>query len=595
MTTTLLLAASDVTVRQDHPTTNWAGYPYLTIMDATGEHRYGLLYFNLPFPRGVTILSATLRLYQRGPALGGSRTLTARRLLTSYSESKVTWSNVPGSGTTTGSSAAQGDSSTNGREWALDVTDIMQLVSDGEDWYGFRITSDNDTLFAIHSREASNTAWAPVLEVEYSDAPGQPSELSPSNGRAVSIARPTLRWDFHDVVGNTNMSAFQVQLNEDAPDAVSPDVDSGEVAASLPQYTLGFDVTAAEVWYWRVRNKDGAGLWSEWSDWVSFTRTAKPTLTITAPSSTVFEATPTFAWTFTGQTAYQAFVVDGDVPTRVLYEFSKVTSTDTSVTMPSDPVVLVPGGSYQLVVRAWDGVAREGTPGDPAYTEAVEPFTFGLSNTVDPVDTLTVTSGGSSPWIDVAWTRAVEPDSYALMVDGAVVLTGIDSADTSLRYYGASPRADHEVSILAVEGGVSSDDNPSDTVTLAVKGIWLILGDGSAILNLAHYDDDPVGVGPAEVSEVHSPLGATEQVVRTQATFGRTGHVSGVIDDRSGTTVAAALADWDTIIADRGNDERLYLVASDTAMRVRIFNTVRGLADEFHLEVPVDFDYIERP
>lgn len=595
MTTTVLLSASDVLLRQNAPNTNYGGAG-LGVSAASGANRRTLLYFNLPFPRGVTVISATLRLHQAGAATGGSRTVTAFRLAAPYSESKVTWNSQPITGGL-GGSATQGDGGADGREWALDVTSIMQGISDGNAWYGFRIISDNATILPFYSRESVKTQFAPTLTIEYADAPSQPEDLAPAGGRAVSIARPLLRWDFNDVSGNTNLESIQVQMNLGSADAVSPDFDSGEVASVLPQYQVGFDVNAAEVWYWRARNKDGSDLWSEWSEWVSFTRTAKPTVTITAPSGTVFEATPTFAWTVTGgtQTAYQLFICDSEDATDVLYTFDKVTGTAGSVTLPPDPIVLQIGGSYQAVLRVWDTVAREGTPGDPVYTETVEAFTFGLSNTVDPVDTIAVTSVAGVPWIEVEWTRAVAPDSYSLLVDGVVVLAGIDGSDTSVRYYGAAPGGDRVVAVAAVEDGVTSDDNPTDTANLTVKGIWLVAADGSTALVLSSHDS-PLRIDPAELSTVHSPLGATAQVVRTQAVFGRTGHVAGVLtrtDENAGQTLAQAEAAWETLAAARGDD--MYLTAVDTSMRVVIFNTVRGVRDEFHDEIPVDFDYIEKP
>ena len=602
------LCASDAQVRQDNPTKNYAGLTYLSTNNGTGVHRRAYLYFNRAAPLGSTIVSATLRLYEYKAATGGSRTLSARRLAAGFKESTITFNNAPGSISGDVYSAAQGNGGGLGRVWEIDVTTLMQLVSDGGDWYGFRIESDNTTDHFLCSSE--HALFPPQLVIEWSDAPVQPRILAPSNGRAVSIARPTLRFDFTDVAGDTSMAAYQLQMNLGAEDAVSPDYDSGVIAANIPEHLVTFDVTAAQVWYWRVKVEDGAGLWSAWSDWVSFTRTAKTAVTITnpavAPNDFVTEATPPFSWTATGQVAYQLFITDPADLTEVLWTSGKVTSTDNSVSLPALATpILAPGGSYTVLVRIWDSVARESTPGDPVYIDASRNFTFELDNTVDPVTSFTATAAAGRPEVTLGWQRATAPDSFTILrrltgaTDWTVLAAALDAADylvsgTTYAYLVLTvpPRTEYEYAVIAVVNGVSSDDNPTDTATTEPLGVWLSDVDGTHSLSIAN--PDAVSFDASENSAVHKPLGATNPILITQSVFGREGKVSGFLTEGVGSTLPEAVAEWETLTTPERRGETMLLTLSDTSMRVFIYNVVRGaLDDEFVDKIPVRFDYCE--
>ncbi len=606
MTTVSQLSASDALVNQENTSKNYAGLTYLALRNDSGSHFRVAMYFNRPFPIGATIISATLRLHQTAAATGGSRTLTVRRLAASYKESTVSWANIPAVTGATATSSAQGDGGAVGREWAIDVTALMQEVSDGAPWYGFRIESNNSTRMNVFSREA--TSFQPTLDVTFGEDPDVPTVLAPSNGRAVSIARPTLRFDFTDLAGDTSMASYQVQMNLGADDPVSPDYDSGVVAANIPEHLVTFDVDPAEVWHWRVQVEDGAGLWSGWSEWVTFTRTAKPTVTITNPAASpndfVTESTPPFSWTATGQVAYQLFITDPDDVTEVLWTSGKVTSTDNTVTLPDLATpILSPGGEYKVVVRVWDSVARESTPGDPVYTDASRDFTFELDNTVDPVSSFTVTASDGAPVNTSGWTRATAPDSYTMLrgltLDSMVAIAAnLQAADllvsgTTYEYVDltASPRTQYFYSVVAVVGGVSSDDNPTDTVTAEPEGVWLSTLDGEHTLCIDGTID--VRWEPSEQVAVHRPLEADNPVLITQGGNLRQGSIAGSITPRHPDSQAAAVAEWDYLTAQEQRGETLILTLADTSIRVFIYQTLRENADEEFADVPVSFRFCE--
>ncbi len=600
MTTVVSLAASDASALVNLPTRNYGGRNPSSIGSGSSGRLY-YVYFNRSFPLGATIMSAKLRVYQQGAATGGSRTLFARRLGAAWQESTITYANAPAI-TGVETEVTQGNSSVDGRAWEIDVAPQMQEVSDGAPWFGLRLRSSITELLYIYARE--NPDMQPTLEVEWSDAPDQPTVLSPSNGRAVSIARPTLSFDYSDVTDDA-MTGYQVQLN--ATDSwTAPTHDTGTVDASVPLHMLTFDVSTGATWFWRVRVRDASNLWSAWSDAASFTRAARPTVTITNPAASpasVYDPRPVFSWSVSGgtQTAFQVFVTDPDDVTEVLWDSGRTSSAITSAQLGAD-TVLSPGESYRMVLRVWDATAREGTPGDPAYTEVTRTFTFGLSASVPGVSSFSATAGVDTPEVLLSWQRPAAPDSFTVVRDGVTIASGLDpaqllSAGTSYAWTDttAAPRTPHTYLVLAVDGGLSSESNSMDTAQTAPEGVWLSSIDGSHRVNLASEDGEAPSTEASELSEVHRPLGAKNPVLITQAVFGREGRYAGYLQKWAGSSYANELEAWkaltDTKRYPRGVE--MVLTMSDTAMRVFIYEVVTGFRSEFHDDKFVSFSYCE--
>ena len=221
----------DASVTSGKPSTNYADAKQLHLQTSAA---YAFLHFNRPFPLGATIVDAWLRVYTKG-SWGITPTLTVRRPTAGWRANRLTWNNQPAVGgidaQATHSSAIDGD------EWAFDVKAALQAVSDGADWHGFRIGTDAALARYLYSGNSS-ADLQPVLEVTWSQAPQAPSTLTPSGGRAVSIAKPVLSCDFTDHAGSTQMSGMQVQVDPAGnwttpafdytdPDAVVPEIDLG--------------------------------------------------------------------------------------------------------------------------------------------------------------------------------------------------------------------------------------------------------------------------------------------------------------------------------------------------------------------------------
>lgn len=545
-------------IYENAPATNYdyqtsAGIRRPTGGGSTGELSW-LLYFSRPFPLKATITSARIVMYSWSTAQTGTLSLTAQRIKSSVSFTKVTWNTRPtlfyagtASVSKTGPIAVQ-------TEWVIDVTAMMQSVSLGDPWYGFKISSANLVpSLSFYAPTHTNTTYRPRLEVEWSDEPDKPRTLAPAGGRAVSVAKPILRCDYVDVSGDTDLANIQVQTSA-TTSFTSPAFDSGTVATTTPELDLNATafagLTDGQTIYWRVRVQDGAGLWSEWSDPVNFSRDDKGTLTVTSPSSgtpIVEDATPPISWTFTGETqaAYQVSVTETtDDGATKLWTSGKKTGTVTTYTLPTG-VITSPDSTYQLSVRIWDTKQRETTPGDPAYTEVLRNFTYVPSATVTATTSPTATSATPYPKVTVGWQRATDPDSFQILRNRKVVASGLIPANvrvtgTTFSWVDTSapPQQNLTYEVLAVVNGKASASNPTVTTKMVPYGIWLADASRTNEVMIVGKDDRNIVYG--EDSEAITVVGSSESVLVTQALRGMEGTVTGELHSNlAGTTVTA--------------------------------------------------------
>lgn len=388
------------------------------------------------------------------------------------------------------------------------------------------------------------------MSSEWSDAPNAPISLNPSDGRAVSIAKPVLSCDHVDVSGNTNLVALQVQIN-DTDVWSAPAFDSGEVATTAPQIDLAATayvgiVLGATVW-WRIRLKDGLGLWSPYSEATDIVRTGKGTLDISSPSTAtpvVNDSTPNILWAVAGMTqgAYQVMVYNS-ARTKLLWDSGKRVGADASITVIPKIITTV-NGYYMVVVRVWDTVARATTSGDTPYVEASLVFQFVQSATVAAVTGLVVTADPiGRPWVVSSFDRALAPDSFSVIVDGEVVLHGIDPVDVWLGgtsyeiiYRGAVPRKSHRYVVAAVENGKQSSANPFDDFIGIPATAYLCSVDGQYAIPLTNYSNSMV---LAEESSTLRVLGSVESVNIYSGLRGFEGGFSGVMTGAVGDKTSA--------------------------------------------------------
>ena len=422
----------DAFVDRDHVSTRYGRAGRLKVRGSGSNHeKYAFYWFALPFPLGVTVLEATLRLHL-GKPWSGSQTLTAERITNAWKESKVNWNNRPSvatadAGTVNVASLGQGD------EVAIDLTAMLAAVSAGAKWYGVRLKIDNDAGRELVSSDHPRADWHATLDVEWSEAPEAPVPLGPTGGRIISKTQPLLVWQFVDNAGSTVQASSQVQTST-TPDFTSPNFDSGKVANTVSQFDLAGTAFPAlangAVRYWRVKVWDGTDLESDWSEIQEFRRENKGTLAITnpdaAPANQVNETTPPIAWTFTGRTqeAFEAWLYrleEGGALT-VLALVAKTVSTALEWEVPAG--ILRTGDAYLARVAIFDDLDRQAMAGDPDYVDAEQRFAYERDGTPDPVTALTATPDGAKVVLEFA--RTTDPDYFAIRVDGREVLDRVE-------------------------------------------------------------------------------------------------------------------------------------------------------------------------
>lgn len=284
--------ATTVTIREGYdswvssgaPTTR---HPTDARLRVVGTTSYGYIYFPLgPELRGKTILSATLYLYGRD-AGWTSQTVTMNPITVGWDAGTLTWNNKPAVSATAASLTLT--NTLDQTEWAIPVTTLVSEFAAGTRWRGMRLSIDGTVTRKFNSLNADRKR--PRLVVTWASAPAAPVDLSPSGGRAVSVSRPVLSWSTENNPEGTSVNGFEVQVDP-AANGTTPAFASGTVTSDLGEYNLAMSayagLAAAGTTQWRLRVRDAdAGLWSLWSDWSTFTRVDKGTVTITTPTEAV--------------------------------------------------------------------------------------------------------------------------------------------------------------------------------------------------------------------------------------------------------------------------------------------------------------------
>lgn len=602
-----LVNGTDTWVYQYQPTIAKGTAGHLLYTSAvSAKNMRSLIYFPLPFPRGVTIISAKLRFYQY-TALTGSVMVSVQRAAAKWSATRATWNNQPAGGG--GAVQVTKSSPVHNTEWEWDVTSFLQSVSNGAGWYGFLVQTTFNGRARFYSPQTTSVALRPVLEVAWKENPDKPTFMSPSNGRATSLAKPVLQTNFVDRSGDTTMQSINVRIFDTEAAAIAnttPTWDSGTVASSIPELdlnTTSYPGAAVDsVKFWRVRVQDGAGLWSDWSEYTSFARKAKGVLTITNPSgSTIADSSPPITWTFTGTTqrSYQILVDSyvGGVRTNT-YDSGKITSTSLTATVP-DKALKTNNISYVITVRVWDTVDRETTPGDSAYVEATRTVTYAYDGTVAAATGLTSTHDPDYPWMKLDWSRSALPDEWSILRDGKVIAKadGVDFfvSGTAYTYTDrlADPRVPHTWTVVAVVNGKGSANSPTTTKTITPDTITLSRQDGTNPVLI--WNPNPE-MALAENSTVFQPAGAAPPVLITQSEHGYQGRVKGLLA-ASPTHPAVTAQQW----RDRYNDLKknngitLLLTVIDMAFECFIANATITpvMTAPGRIDYEVEFDFYQ--
>ena len=285
MSRAVVRGGHDSFVNSVRPAMEFDGAKYLRLV--SGQKRV-FLYFRNPAPRGATVTSATIRVFARG-ASSGSRTLTASRVGQTWKVRQLNWNNQPtvkaDSLTKSIGTLADGDAID------IDVTAHVQTMCNGAANYGWRIETSTGTEHVIYGFDSGDLK--PTLTVVWSDAPDEPTSLSPSGG-VVATAKPTLQFDYTDVSGNTDLAGVRVQVDA-AKNGTDPAFDTGAVAATEPELALNNGATfvrTLSVTKTASSTSLTGGSFAKADVGASITGTGIPAgATITAVGTTVYDAT----------------------------------------------------------------------------------------------------------------------------------------------------------------------------------------------------------------------------------------------------------------------------------------------------------------
>ena len=148
-------------------------------------------------------------------------------------------------------------------------------------------TSDGSNGQAIVTNGSGTLSFADTSGKVF----GTPTNTTPAQGATAVALRPTLTASAFINLDGLTMAAAQWQIYT-ASDFSSTVVSSGDVAGTSTSFTVSSsDVLAAEtVHYWRVRYKDSAGNYSEYSTGTSFT-------TGVAAGQQAYTSAGTYSWT----------------------------------------------------------------------------------------------------------------------------------------------------------------------------------------------------------------------------------------------------------------------------------------------------------
>lgn len=606
--------ATDAYVSEKRPSRNYNNAKKLFMANgAAANTRYVYLYFGLPSGMAdTTLTNAVMRLYS-GNGFSGSVTLTVSRLTEKFSVNRVNWKNKP-SATSSNQVSLTKSNAPAGTAWEFNVKPMLQSVANGTAWYGVRVSASGSSAKWLYSTFARDD-YRPSLEIAWSDSPDEPENLIPDDGLAVSVAKPTLQWDFVDPSGDETLQSAQIRLFTSEVDAdanTSPALDI-TVPLDAPEFDLDDPAAAAytglaedATLWWRVLNTDGAGLPSIWSEPAYFTRKSKGTVEITNPAAAVDpdpafvnESTPPFSWTFTGRTQvkYQVILTTPETPAKYIWNSGIITSTDTDITPPAKKITTL-GKTYRLIVRIFDDQDRIEVPDDPIYVETSRDFVYQFASSVEPVENLVLTMDNVLGHATFDWTSSTAPDEFVMIRDGKEVEmeepVELLVSGTSYRWVDESsdPRKEHTWAIARKVNGVTSSANPTVTGFTRVVAPILSQPGGTKPVVLLNPDVDAERV---ESSDIHYILGSAPPVLVTQSIRGYEGQAVGVLanDVVPGLSADDMLAHMEWFKDNPG--QVLKLVWVNKVMEV----VVRNVTDEplplpdGSVEYLVTFDFFE--
>ena len=539
----------DAYADQDRQNVNKGHARTLLTSNTGGSLKYAYIYAPKPFADGSIITSAVLTFFVKdGWTDIGGTTVTAKPINQGWKESGLTYNGRPDV-TTPGSppTVVVPNGAADGSMHQIDITDEMQLVADGTAWHGLRLEIDKNGNHSIYSSECGNVNFRGYITITWHAPPEPPTDLRPSGDQAVSLAQPTYRWLFADVLGDSVQAKSQLQI-DNANDFASVLHDTGLVANVDPQSTPAYSLTDNTQYYARVRVQDDFGATSDWSEVVSFYRRSKGSSSLSEPDASEETITPDIIFSeLSGRTqdAAEYFLYEYDSTmagyVEIYHRSKQAIAASGAITHEiPDGLIRTSGRDYKAVALIYDTIDRVWTPGDPPYVELSQVFQFARSAAVTGSAALTLTQSGAGVVLD--WTRASQPDFWVIRVDGEYidhdndgefrfVLAPYSGTNYHATIYGLSSGISHTIEVEAVVLTSSiykhSSVNTTAAITPSIKGIWLVEPVAGTTVQLIATDEPDLKIG--EASAVFNPMGARKPVIITSGVRGYEGSASGII------------------------------------------------------------------
>jgi hypothetical protein len=540
------------------------------------------LFFNLPtMPLNSVILSATLVGFSGGDLAAltsGFPTVTLHTVEEHYNANVLTWDTRPDESAAVETETAPTDADTDRWEW--DVTaEMLTAISTGV-WYGLTLKGDGALG---HYFWSSTSSYPMFLEMEWTAPPPVPTSLHPAEGFKVNSPKPTLSWNGGTSGANEKPYSIQVQVANDQAMSVSL-WDSGErvtQAMMLDLNTTTFPaIPSGGVRWWRVRTKNTSGLWSPWSNPVSFSYLDPGVLTITAPATTITTPTPTLTWTFTGATQ-QAFqvITTGYGET---YDSGIIYTTDKTYTFPQG-IWDYNNDGYTITLRVWDTNDRIDVSTVPNWSQASRFVVFNGGATPPPVQITIQEYAPGYPHQLLKWRyNGPAATSFAIIRwrfpgDPAPIIHWTTPAATAVpgqpewfQFADGFVAGRNEVTwqVRVVANNIMSSSEPTVSKTVDHMFPWVIhVNDLSRRFCLVNYSIDP---GLSEVTDVVQPIGGPAFIVNQQYK-GYIGTATGIMANGvvSGLTARQMK---DNFMWLRKNPH-VYLVWADEAVQCYIYDS----------------------
>lgn len=525
------------------------------------QQKQAFIWFKNPFKDvkgNVDVMEATFTFTVKGSWGAGPHRITAERVIEKWVDADVDWGTRPDI-VATNSAFVDVSNGDDGDQFEITLTNMMQDVGSGGDWFGIRLKKDTVGDLSIYASESDEENTNPKLFIEWrrTTLPAA-DDLRPSASDSVTDPTPVLRWTWGDGWGEDDQQTHS-KVEVYAGTVTQSDLDGGSPPSPLNggtkesnehrRWSLAGDLTLTDntAYKWRVKVYDEARE-APWSELASFRYDTPGTLALTypdvSPANEVDDITPPITWTFTGRTqeAYAIDVFESDEAGGFerVYHRPRKKSSALFHTLPKG-VIRKAGREYKVVLKVWDTIARDAKYG---FEKISRVFTYVRDGSPDPVDTLTVTGDGT-PFV-VSWSRTNPPDYFAIKVDDEIKEGRIVPADVlvsgddyEMDFWEVPgdgvPHTVEVEAVVTVSGRLKhSDGNPTESVTHTAKGIHLVVPDKNIRVVMVGRRGVDLDIG--ELAETFFASGRRTPVRISDAIRGYEGRVQGYLITRGSVT-----------------------------------------------------------